>query len=72
MLKNENIQVKGEVVHSVQFSIEQVDDYLIDVKISKLELHIPTDEILSSYFILWLVCSNNTDDVFADDFVQMK
>ena len=56
-------------MHSVQSSVEQVDDYLIDVKISKLGLHIPTDGMLSSYFIFSLVCWNYTDDVFSDDFV---
>ena len=66
------MKVKGEVVHSVQFSVEQVDDYLIEGKISGVELHIPTDGMLSSYFIFSLVCWNYTDDVFSDDFVQMR
>ena len=59
-------------MNSVQSSVGQVGDNIIEGKISGVELHIPTDGMLSSYFILWLVCSNNTDDVFADDFVQMK
>ena len=29
--------MKGEVVHSVQFSVEQVDDYLIEGKIRIFE-----------------------------------
>ena len=66
------MEVKGEVVHSVQSSVGQVDDDIIEGKISGVELHIPTDGMLSSYFIFWLVCWNYTDDVFSDDFVQMR
>ena len=48
--------VKRGVVNSVQSSVGKVGDDSTKVKISRFELEIPTDRILSSSFIFWLVC----------------
>ena len=54
--------MKGGVVNSVRSSLGKVDDDLIEGKFRKFECEIPTQRILSTYFIFWLVCLNNTHD----------
>ena len=50
----------------VQSSIGKVGDIIIE--------DIPTDLILLTHFISWLVCLNNSDDASTDDFggVEMR
>ena len=60
--------MKRGVVNSVRPSNWKMDDNLVEGKNSEFGCEITTERTLSTYFIFWLVCLNNTHYMSTDDF----